>query len=267
MTESIEFYGNFSQNYRSVTFNDIRVVNPSFQIDPDISDENGFTTDFGMRGRNNQFSYDFSIFSLLYNDRLGEVLKAETTQTADGSIVETGRVVRFRGNIGQAFIYGLESLVDYSILNGKTKKNKAYKLNAFLNVAVTGSEYIQSEIPGVEGNLVEFIPDINLKSGLRFGYHNLLGSVQYTYLSGQFTDASNAPQDRNDNQSGIVGSIPAYDILDVSLSYHWKQFKLETGLNNALNNRYFTRRATGYPGPGIIPAAPRTWYATLQFVW
>ena len=267
MTESVEFYSNFSQNYRSVTFNDIRVVNPSFQIDPDISDENGFTADFGIRGRNNQFSYDFSVYGLLYNDRLGEVLRAETTQTADGSIVETGRVVRFRGNIGQAFIYGLESLVDYSVLNGKTQKNKAYKLNAFVNVAVTGSQYIESEIPGVENNQVEFIPDLNLKTGLRFGYHNFLGSVQYTYLSEQFTDASNAPQDRNDNQSGIIGSIPAYDILDVSFSYQWKQFKLETGINNAMDNSYFTRRATGYPGPGIIPAGPRTWYATLQFVW
>ena len=27
---------------------------------------------------------------------------------------------------------------------------------------------------------------------------------------------------------------------------------------------YFTRRATGYPGPGIIPSEPRTFYTTLQ---
>ena len=39
-----ELYANFSQNYRSVTFNDIRLVNPTFQIDPNISDEDGFTT-------------------------------------------------------------------------------------------------------------------------------------------------------------------------------------------------------------------------------
>ena len=59
----VETYGNFSQNYRSVTFSDIRVVNPTFIIDADISDEKGFTTDFGIRGRwKNKVSYDIGIF-------------------------------------------------------------------------------------------------------------------------------------------------------------------------------------------------------------
>jgi Fe(3+) dicitrate transport protein len=52
--------------------------------------------------------------------------------------------------------------------------------------------------------------------------------------------------------------------MDFSLSYKYKRFKLETGINNVLNKNYFTRRATGYPGPGIIPSAPRNYYATLQ---
>ena len=52
--------------------------------------------------------------------------------------------------------------------------------------------------------------------------------------------------------------------MDVALSYTYKRFKLETGINNVLDETYFTRRATGYPGPGIIPSAPRNFYATLQ---
>jgi Fe(3+) dicitrate transport protein len=31
-----------------------------------------------------------------------------------------------------------------------------------------------------------------------------------------------------------------------------------------LNQQYFTQRATGYPGPGIIPALPRSYYMTLE---
>ena len=104
-------------------------------------------------------------------------------------------------------------------------------------------------------------PDINLKTGLRFGYKNLQASVQYSYLGEQFTDATNS---QDANLSGVIGAIPQYDILDVSLSYSYKRFKLETGINNLLDETYFTRRATGYPGPGIIPSAPRNWYATLQ---
>ena len=138
------------------------------------------------------------------------------------------------------------------------------RLSTFLNTAITKSEYLKSEVAGVKGNEVEFIPLINLKSGLRFGYKNLLGSLQFTYLSEQFTDASNAAQDVRDNQSGIQGAIPAYHVMDLSMSYRFKQFKVEAGVNNVLNNTYFTRRATGYPGPGIIPSSPRVGYLALQ---
>lgn len=266
LNTNIEFYGNFSQNYRSVTFSDIRVVNPSFQIDENISDENGFTSDVGFRGRyENILSYDVSAFGLLYDNRLGEILKNETRVNAIGEEVETGRVIRFRGNIGTAFIYGLESFSNWSLKETFFPAEEKLKMNYFMNLALTDSEYISSESTNVEGKKVEFSPAVNLKTGLNFGYGNLLGSLQYTYLSKQFTDATNAPRDINDNQRGIEGEIPAYDILDFSLSYSYKKWKLEAGINNVLNNSYFTRRATGYPGPGIIPAEPRTFYTTLQF--
>lgn len=263
-----EWYFNFSQNFRSVTFTDIRVVNPSDQVDPNISDERGFTADFGWRGRQDAVAFELGGFGLLYDDRLGEVLRARTRVTAEGEVIEqSGPPVRWRGNIGRAFIFGLEGLVDWSIIGSGSKQAKPdYRLNAFMNLAVTHSEYFESEIPGVEGKQVEFIPLVNLKTGLRFGYKNLLGSIQYTYLSEQFTDATNAPQDQQDNLSGIIGSIPTYDILDISLSYRFaKWFKLETGVNNVLDNSYFTRRTTGYPGPGIIPSAPRAYYLTAAF--
>lgn len=260
-----DLYGNFSQNYRSVTFNDIRIINPSFQVDPNITDESGFSSDFGIRGKiGDVISYDVGVFGLLYENRLGEVLRAETRTNADGEQEETGRIVRFRGNIGEAFMYGLESLIEidlFSIFN-TTSPNK--KLTIFANTAVTQSEYLDSEIPGIKGNDVEFVPTLNLKTGINFGLKNLLGSVQYTFISKQFTDASNALQNVRDNQSGIKGEIPAYDVLDLSLSWSYKQFSLESGINNILNSSYFTRRATGYPGPGIIPSPPRTFYTTVE---
>ncbi|NHF57864.1 TonB-dependent receptor [Flavobacteriaceae bacterium TP-CH-4] len=265
-TPSMELYGNISQNYRSVTFNDIRVVNPSFQIDSNISDEDGFTADLGFRGRyRNALAYDVSAFGLLYDNRLGEILKARTRIDENGEEIETGGIVRFRGNIGTAFMYGLESFANWSLKETFLPYSEKLKLNYFINLALTRSEYLSSDENNVEGNEVEFIPAVNMKTGLNLGYGNLLGSLQYTYLSKQFTDATNAQQDINDNQRGIEGEIPAYDILDISLSYTYKKWRLEAGINNLLDTSYFTRRATGYPGPGIIPAEPRTFYTTLQF--
>ncbi len=260
-----ELYANFSQNYRSVTFSDIRVVNPVFRVDPNITDEEGFTSDLGLRGRiNNRFSYDLSAFGLKYSSRIGEVLKPEERINAGGETVETGRIVRFRGNIGDAFIYGVEAFADWNVKNTFFEEQNNYRLNFFINSAFTKSEYIESEQTNVEGNQVEFIPELNLKTGMNFGYKNLLGSLQYTYLSSQYTDATNAPQNKDDSQRGIEGAIPAYGVMDLSLSYAYKMYRLESGINNLLNNSYFTRRATGYPGPGIIPAQPLTWYATFQ---
>ncbi len=250
--EGAEIYGNISQNYRSVTFNDIRVVNPVFKLDPDISDEEGFTADIGVRGRLKEYlSYDLSVFALQYNERIGEDFVPATA-------------IRFRGNIGDAFIYGLETFADWNIKNTFFKEADDYIAGAFINAAFTESEYTSSERNNVEGKQVEFIPAVNLKTGVDFGFRNFLGSLQYTYLSKQFTDATNAPQVKSDSQRGIEGAIPAYGILDLSLSYKYKIFRLETGINNLLDNSYFTNRATGYPGPGIIPAQPLTWYTSLQ---
>ena len=44
----IEIYGNISQNYRSVTFADISIINPAYSIDPNISDEKGYTIDLSL---------------------------------------------------------------------------------------------------------------------------------------------------------------------------------------------------------------------------
>lgn len=254
---AIELYGNISQNYRSVTYSDIRTVSPTFVVDENIDDEKGATADLGLRGKwNNFLTYDFSAFGLFYNQRIGLIIASEGVNKGD----------RLRTNIGDAFIYGFEGVADASwahILNFNTED---YALNSFVNLALTSSEYKESLQVGVEGNKVEFIPDVNLKTGIKFGYKDFLSSVQFTHLSKQFTDASNsAPLKERENREGTIGYMPAYSILDISFSYTYKNWKLETGINNVLDEKYFTRRATGYPGPGIIPSSPRNWYTTLQF--
>ena len=250
-SKSLEIYGNISQNYRSVTFSDISITNPAFTINPNITDEKGFTADLGFRGNYKEtVSYDVGAFGLFYNDRIGFIPRVYS----DGSVkIE-------RGNIGNAAIYGVESLIDFN-LNKLLLKNSNYIFNFFVNTSITDSKYTESQVNGVEGNKVEFVPNLNFKTGIRFGYKNILSNIQYTYLSQQFTDASNAIES---NLSGVIGEIPSYNVLDISVSYTYKMFKLEAGVNNLLDNYYFTRRATGYPGPGIIPSANKNYYATLQ---
>ena len=252
INKEIEAYSNFSQNYRSVTFADISTVNPAYAIDPEISDENGYTFDFGLRGNfENNVNFDASFFHLAYNNRIGFVQK----------LFEDGNLKAYRTNTGDAKIYGLESLIDLN-LKKIVGMNSKYIFNTFFNFSFIQSEYTSSNEPGVEGNEVEFVPKYNFKYGLKFGYKNFTSYLQYSYLSRQFSDSSNSIES---NLSGVIGEIPAYNILDISLNYKLGRFKFESGVNNLLNNYYFTRRATGYPGPGIIPSPPRNYYFTLQY--
>lgn len=254
--EQTEFYANVSQNYRSVTFSDIRTVSPGFIVDANIDDEKGQTIDLGVRGKFGKWlNYDISGYGLFYNDRIGIVLVEEGPYKGD----------RLRSNIGDALIVGFESVLDWNVLPAFNINSNDYKLNLFTNFAYTTSEYTSADQSNVEGKNVEFVPEINLKTGLKFGYKDFLGNIQFTHLSEQFTDATNArAADEGNEREGLIGEVPAYSVMDVSMSYTYKRFKLEVGVNNLLDETYFTRRATGYPGPGIITSPNRNWFTTLQ---
>ena len=250
---TLELYGNGSKNYRSITFTDISIINPAYTINPNISDEKGFTADIGVRGNFKElFSFDTNSFHLNYQDRIGFIQKAYR----DGSVKSE------RGNVGDAQLSGLEVLVDVNFAKWLHLDTQEIHWNSFINYAYIESQYTTSEIPGIVGKKVEFVPTTNLKTGIRVGYNNLALNLQYSYISSQFTDSSNAVKG---SISGVIGQIPAYGLLDFSGSYTLNRFKFEFGVNNLLNEAYFTRRATGYPGPGIIPSPNRNLYITTQF--
>ncbi len=251
LKNKLEIYSNISENYRSVTFADMSIINPAFLINPNIKDESGTTIDLGFRGIiNDVISFDLTAFQMFYNNRIGFIQR----EFNDGSVKSE------RGNIGNANIYGLESNIDID-LNKLILKNDNSSLNYFINTALINSKYIKSKENGVIGKKVEFVPNVNLKTGIKYGFENLIFNVQYSYISKQFTDSSNSIKG---NISGIIGEIPNYSLTDISLSYLLKKIRLEYGINNITNTFYFTRRATGYPGPGIIPSPPRNMYLTLQ---
>ena len=185
----------------------------------------------------------------MYEKRIGFMQKLQND----------GNVKSERGNIGDAKILGIESLIDINISRLMPSNLKS---NYYINTSFIESEYITSKQNGIKGNSVEFVPAINIKTGISLKYKSINSSLQFTYLSQQYTDASNSIES---NLSGVIGEIPDYSVLDMSFSYSKKIYKIETGINNLLNQSYFTRRATGYPGPGIIPSPLRNYYLTLEF--
>ncbi len=247
LNEFDELYFNISQNYRSINFNDMRVANPNFVVDPELKDESGFSIDLGLRGsRSSKIYYDLSFFMIQYRERIGTLLKSDTN---------TFQVYRFRTNISNSRNMGIESLIETDLVQLFNQKSDLV-LRTYLNFAYINAYYFGADDKSLNGNKVEYVPEFNFKSGLQVKYKNTSATLQYAYISEQFSDASNAEQTSN----AVSGIIPAYAVMDLSADYQFKKIKFTAGINNLLNEIYFTRRAEGYPGPGIIVSDPRSFY-------
>lgn len=248
--DTMHLYANFSQNYRSINFTDMQIVNPNFRIDPDLQDERGFNSDVGLKGFvNDRLYYDFSMYSLFYNNRIGTTIEKDTLLFS---------TYQYRTNISQSLSLGFEGVVQINWLGHKEGSETKWKLNTLANYSYTWSRYLDKD--GIYANkFVELVPPVNWKASIQFGYDNLLLSMQYSWVHWQYSDASNSLSQPN----AVNGIIPTYDIFDLSLNYQFKELTFRGGVNNLFNETYFTRRATAYPGPGIITSAPRNYYITF----
>ncbi|MFO0322587.1 MAG: TonB-dependent receptor family protein [Bacteroidota bacterium] len=251
LNKYIELYANFSQNYRSINFNDMRVVNANFQIDPDLKDEKGFTADGGFRGVvKNMLYFDVSGFVLEYNNRIGTSLIVDTN---------TYQIIRYRTNVGASRNIGIEAFAELDWIKLFRKESK-HKLSTFVNTAYINARYVDSKQTAYYNKKVEYVPDLIFRCGVTYKYKDFGLTYQYSYTSQQFSDATNSVY----STSAIYGLIPAYSVMDVSANYTWKILGISAGINNVSNSKYFTRRAEGYPGPGILPADPINFYFTLK---
>ena len=247
LNQDLNLYANFSENFRSVTFSDLRLNNPNFILDSLITDENGFNADLGIRGALLPWlNVDVSIFYLQYNDRIGVLLPAAST-------------ILFRTNVGDSRHIGLETYAEMDVLKLLKRHNEDTRLSIFGNLSLIEATYIRSQDSAIEGNEVEYVPNIMFRGGVNYQWKDFKFTYQLSYLRDQFSDATNSIR----NPNALTGIIPSYHVMDLSLDYQLKQFKFSSGINNLTDQKYFTRRAEAYPGPGIIPATIRSFYFSV----
>jgi Fe(3+) dicitrate transport protein len=252
INESWTLYGNFSQNYRAINFSDIRVVNPNFRVDPNIQDETGFTADLGLKLKKGKFfQLEMTAFWIRYDNKIGQVLRADQPPLFLD--------YRYRGNISTANNIGLEFFGEVNILPlfGKTTDEKS--LSFFVNTAFVDARYTNTDDTSIRNKKVEMVPPFTIRAGSQWTHGALRASLQFSHLTEHFSDATNA----RFSATAVEGVIPSYSVADLSFSYRFGRFTIEGSINNLLNQRYFTRRAEGYPGPGIIPADGRGFFLTL----
>jgi Fe(3+) dicitrate transport protein len=252
--KTVQFYANISQAYRPYLYANITPATQLDKIDPDLKDSKGYDVDLGLRGIiNNVFRFDINPYYLFYGDRVG-LLSFKGTDDA-AHLLTT--------NIGNSVARGIEAYTELLVWkHGSTSFISVFNSLAYNHARYTSGTLNKSGVNvSIKGNYVENSADWIEKAGASFQYKNLGTGFQYSYTSKCYNDALNTVS----STDGVTGLIPAYHVWD--WSFNWqivKQFGLAAGVNNFTNEKYFNRRITMYPGPGILPADGRTFYITAK---
>ena len=263
-SRNTRLYFNATTSYRPVQFADLTTPPTTDIIDKNLRDADGLNIDLGYRGKlSDRLVFDASIFMLDYRNRVGTVKQ----QRVDGSFYN------YRTNIGQSRSTGMEAFAEVS-LKGKDQTALSERdLRVFISGSLMDARYKELQVTSVNNGTVttsnlrnrkvEYAPDAILRSGLTLIAGNLSSTLQVSHTAAVFTDANNT---RTPSANGQNGIIPSYTMVDWSAEMKFKKgFSLRGGVNNLFNERYFTRRASGYPGPGVLPGDGRTFFMTIGY--
>jgi Fe(3+) dicitrate transport protein len=254
-TSRASVHANFSEAYRPVLYSDLTPSATTDVIDPELKDAAGYNIDLGYRGELNKvITFDIGVYYLRYDNRIGSVLR-------DGA--------NYRTNIGTSVSTGVEAYAEADVLRlfhvGQQDRRisvfGAYGLNEARYTRWNDPALAEDPLKRIADKRVEYAPRWNFRGGLTWSERRLTTSVLVSTVDGVYTDAANTEKP---NEAATVGWIPGYTLLDANATWSFtKQVHLTVGVNNVTDEVYATRRAGGYPGPGLLPGTGRAWYLTL----
>jgi len=264
VSTTTKLYANTTQSYRPVQFADLTAPPTTDVIDPNLSDAKGLNMDVGYRGNlKDYFVYDVSAFHLIYDNRVGTIKQQR----------EDGTFYNYKTNVGGSASSGVEAFGEINVTKAFGYSESFGDISVFASYAYNDARYNNFKVVTIINNelsetnykdkKVEYAPVNILRAGIIHSYRGLSLSIQYSYTDKLFTDANNTEEPSANGQNGL---IPSYSIIDITGGYEHKSgLLIKTGVNNIENKNYFTRRAGGYPGPGVLPADGRTFFVTLGY--
>jgi Fe(3+) dicitrate transport protein len=257
ITEKTNVYANYSLAYRPVTFSELTPSATTEIIDPNLKDASGFNADFGYRGTVKKYlSFDVGVFYLHYDNRIG-------------TLIENGAL--YKTNIGTSVSKGIESYIEINPIKIFTESVKFGSVSLFASNSFIDAKYVEWNNPlisndptkSIEDKRVENAPRQIHRFGATYYLKGFSATFQLSSVGDVFTDAANTEAP---NAAGTIGKLSAYKVMDASFTYKFKEYyNLKAGVNNLADVKYATRRAGGYPGPGIMPGNGRTIFVSFGF--
>lgn len=257
-----EFYGNYTQAYRPMLFSDLSASPTTDVIDPDLKDSKGYSIDLGYRGKADDYLFfDVGVFSLKYNNRIGTITQLRPDLSS----------YTYRTNVANSSSKGVEALVEFNPVKALFSNSRWGSIIVFTSYAYTHARYRNFKVVKKEGNnlvetnlrnnIVENAPGNILRAGITYLFKGLSISSQWSHVDKVFTDANNTVAPTSNGQTGLV---PGYTLLDIAATYRvGEKYNLRAGVNNVTDKKYFTRRASGYPGPGLMPSDARNFFVSV----
>ena len=249
ITKSTEIYANFTQAYRPIQFANLQAPPTTDVVDPNLKDAKGYNIDLGYRGRIRSFmQFDLSGFYLQYDNRVG-------------AITPTGAAYRLITNVGASTSKGFEGYIEFNALKAFTNNSNS-DLIIFGSYGYTDAKYSgDHKDAATKGKKVENAPTSIFRGGITAGYKGFLLTGQLSYVGETYSDANNTILPTANGQTGL---IPSYTVTDLTATYKISStMNIKAGVNNLFDTRYFTRRAGGYPGPGVLPADGRNLFMSI----
>lgn len=250
ITQQSNLYGNYTRAFRPVTFSELTPSATTEVIDQNLQDAQGFNADMGYRGSVNKFiNFDIGIFYLSYENRIG-------------TITQNG--LPFKTNIGASVSQGIESYIEIDVMKIFTDRSKFGSMSLFASNAFIDAKYTEWNNPAIAADplksikdkKVEYAPAYIHRFGSSYSFKKFTATYQYNTTAAVFTDAANTELP---NATATVGKLPAYQLMDLTISYHFlEQYTIKLSVNNLTDQKYATRRSGGYPGPGILPGNGRS---------
>lgn len=255
--DDADLYSGWSQAFRPMILKDVLPENALERTDSALKDARGWTLEAGIRGRiAGRVRFDLSAFALRYNNRFGTVLMSDPG----------GASYLFKTNVGSSLTRGLELSLDLPLLLSRRAAVSAFTATSFYDATYRqGSVASAGQNRSIVGNRVEAVPRWISRSGLSAWLGRATGSVTVSYTGSSFADPLNAA---TPSSNGAVGRVPPYTVVDLAGGGDVTTWlRLTGGISNVFDRKYFTKRPSFYPGPGIWPSDGRSVYLNGELHW
>jgi Fe(3+) dicitrate transport protein len=202
--------------------------------DQQLDAERSWNAEAGLRGRQGRFTYEMTLFHMDFDNQI-----IPANSNSDFQVTNGGRTLHQGLEAGTSVEIGAGFSVNANFTHIPTAR---FEENRFDR---------NDELTTPEGHRIPYTPEWTANLGVVHHTGSLRTGLYIHRTGAQYTDVMNT-REISENLSGFfTGRIPAYSVIDMSMSYDVnRQLNVGGAIRNIANERYISSLRQGiYVGP------------------